>query len=544
MRARSARCPPRCLGLPLLVLTVAAAAPAAATVPAGFSDTLVASVGLPTALAFTPDGRMFITTQGGQLRIVENGSLLATPALDFAAPTNRICTDVERGLLGVAVHPQFASNHYLYLFYTFHRPDTLCVNRVSRFTAPANVIDPGTEVVLIDNMPSPAGNHNAGDLEFGHDGYLYATIGDGGLDYAGDSGWQNDNDAARDLHALVGKVLRITADGGIPPTNPFQGPGTARCNVTGRTTAGTRCQETFGWGLRNPFRFAFDPNDPGTRFFINEVGTDGYEEIDLGQAGADYGFNICEGTHATGTSNPCTAAPPDMVSPIFEYAHGAAITGTSAANNCQAITGGAFVPNGLWPGFDGVYLASDWACGWIFRLGDFEGTLAAADFATSLGIGSAVHLRFGPHGNTQALYYTTYAGGGQVRRISYDKPADDVGPLDFFTLAPCRAVDTRGPDAPGLAAGQARVFNLAGRCGVPVTARALALNVTVVQPASGSYLRLYPGDDVGTSTTTVSYLPARTRAGNATLLLSADGAFGAYADGALHLVIDVVGYYE
>src|SRR6185295_1874593 len=472
MRARSARCPPRCLGLPLLGLTVAAAAPAAATVPPGFSDTLVASVGLPTALTFAPDGRTFITTQGGQLRIVENGSLLATPALDFAAPTNRICTDVERGLLGVAVPPQFASNHYPYLFYTFRRPDTLCVNRISRFTAPANVIDPGTEVVLIDNMPSPAGNHNAGDLEFGHDGYLYATIGDGGLDYAGDSGWQNDNDAARDLHALVGKVLRITADGGIPPTNPFQGPGTARCNVTGRTTAGTRCQETFGWGLRNPFRFAFDPNDPGTRFFINEVGTDGYEEIDAGQAGADYGFNICEGTHATGTSNPCTAAPPDMVSPIFEYAHGAAIPGTSAANNCQAITGGAFVPNGLWPGFDGVYLASDWACGWIFRLSELGGAWAAADFATSLGIGSAVHLRFGPHGNTQALYYTTYAGGGQVRRISYDKPADDVGPLDFFTVAPCRAVDTRDPDAPGLAAGHARVFNLAGRCGVPATARA------------------------------------------------------------------------
>jgi glucose/arabinose dehydrogenase len=543
MHTRPSCCSPFSLGLALLVLTAAAGLPAAATVPAGFSDTLVASVALPTALAFAPDGRLFITTQGGQLRVFENGSLVVAPALDLTTPTNRICTDVERGLLGVAVHPQFASNHYLYLFYTFRRPDTLCVNRVSRFTAQADVIDPATEVVLLDNMPSPGGTHNAGDLELGHDGYLYVTIGDGGVDYAGDSGAQNDNDAARDLSALTGKVLRITDDGGIPPTNPFQGPGTARCNVTGQTTMGTTCQEIFGWGLRNPFRFAFDPNDPGTRFFINDVGTSGYEEIDVGIAGADYGFNLCEGTHAAGTSSPCSAAPPGMASPIFEYAHHAAVSGTTATN-CGAVTGGAFVPNGLWPGFDGAYLASDWACGWIFRLSQFGDAWSAADFATSLGIGSAVHLRFGPHGDTKALYYTTYGGGGQVRRISYDKPPVEVGPLDFFTVAPCRAIDTQGPDSPALSVGQARSFNLAGRCGVPVTARALALNVTVVQPASGSYLRLYPGDDVGTNTTTVSYHPNRTLANNATVLLDGGGTFMAFADGALHLLIDVVGYFE
>ncbi len=185
-------------------------------------------------------------------------------------------------------------------------------------------------------------------------------------------------------------------------------------------------------------------------------------------------------------------------------------------------------------------MASDWTCGWIFKLSHLGGVWSAADFATGLGIGSAVHLRFGPHGNTQALYY---ANGGQVRRISYDKPPAEAGPLDFFTVAPCRAVDTRGPDAPGLTAGNARTFNLLGHCGVPATARALALNVTVVEPASGSYLRLYPGDDVGTDTNTISYLPGRTRANNATILLAADGAFAAFADGVLHLVIDVVGYY-
>src|SRR5262245_50627050 len=199
MRSRPIRFSPCSLGLALLVLIAAAGLPAAATVPAGFSDTLVTSLGLPTSLAFAPDGRMFITTQGGQLRVFADGALVAAPALDL---TPHICTDVERGLLGVAVHPQFASNHYLYLFYTFRRPDMLCVNRVSRFTVQENVIDPDSEEVLIDNMPSPSGSHNAGDLELGRDGYLYVTIGDGGVDYAGDSGAQNANDAARDLRAL------------------------------------------------------------------------------------------------------------------------------------------------------------------------------------------------------------------------------------------------------------------------------------------------------------------------------------------------------
>jgi glucose/arabinose dehydrogenase len=533
----------RFFGVALLALGLLAPAAAPAAVPAGFSDTLLVNLAEPTALTFTPDGRMLITTQDGQLRVFAEGSLLATPALDLAAPPTRVCTNSERGLLGVALHPQFAANGHLYLFYTFRRPDQTCVNRVSRFTLDENVIDPESELVLIDNMPSPVGQHNAGDLEIGRDGYLYVAVGDGGTDYAGDSGSQNANDAARDLHALVGKVLRITDDGGIPPGNPFQGAGTARCNVDGLTTPGTTCQETFAWGLRNPFRFAFDPNDPGTRFFVNDVGTSHYEEVNLGQAGADYGFNVCEGTHVAGTHTPCLTAPPGMVSPLFEYAHDATVPGTSE-DNCGAVTGGAFVPNGLWPGFDGVYLAADLVCGAIFRLTELEGQWTAADFAAGLGIGSVVHLRFGPHGDGQALYYATYAGGGQVRRISYDQPPAVAGPLDFFAVSPCRVVDTRGGDAPRLGAGVARSFAVAGGCGVPTAARAVALNVTVVDPTTGTYLRLYSTDEIGTNAAIVRYLPPVTRANNATVMLGADGALTALADGAIDLVLDVVGWYE
>ncbi|MBA2490711.1 MAG: PQQ-dependent sugar dehydrogenase [Gammaproteobacteria bacterium] len=100
----------------------------------------------------------------------------------------------------------------------------------------------------------------------------------------------------------MGKILRITRDGGIPPNNPFMGANSARCALTGRTTAGKHCQETFATGLRNPFRMAFDPNAASTRFFINDVGQITWEEINLGQAGADYGWNLREGPCPTGQS--------------------------------------------------------------------------------------------------------------------------------------------------------------------------------------------------------------------------------------------------
>jgi hypothetical protein len=163
-----------------------------------------------------------------------------------------------------------------------------------------------------------------------------------------------------------------------------------------------------------------DPNAVGTRFFVNDVGQGTREEIDLGQAGADYGWNCKEGTLVTGA---CSSVPPGVVDPVFDYGRGA-VPGTTASG-CASITGGAFVPNGIWPAsYDGTYLFADFVCGWIFRL-SAGGPYAAADFATSLGGSSATSLTFGPHGPTQALYYTTYAAGGQVRRIAYALPGNN-----------------------------------------------------------------------------------------------------------------------
>jgi len=400
--------------------------------PPGFSATLLHAVAAPTALAQTPDGRILITQQTGALRVAQGGMLLATPALTLGAAV--LCSNSERGLLGVAVDPQFALNRFIYLFYTYRRPSpgdcsanttNSPVNRVSRFVLQAdNAVAPGSETVLIDNVPSPNGNHNAGDLQFGKDGFLYVSTGDGGCDYAG-GGCAGSNDAARDEFVLLGKILRIDGNGGIPATNPFQGPGTARCNLTGRTTPGNRCQETFAWGLRNPFRIAMDPNAAATRLFINDVGQDAWEEIDEGQAGADYGWSCREGAHVNAAGSPCSAV--GTTDPLFEYAHGTPIAG---ATGCDSITGGAFVPNGLWPGFDGSYLFADYGCGVIIKLAQSAGVWSAEAFVSGLGAGSATSLRFMPYGGGVGLHYTTYADGGQVRVITRDPPPGGAADID------------------------------------------------------------------------------------------------------------------
>ena len=399
--------------------------------PSDFQDQLVANVGGPTALAFTPDGRLLITTQGGQVRVFQNNALVAAAAINL---NSKLCTNSERGLLGIAVDPNFAVNHYIYLFYTFNK-NNACptgqptnvnnpVNRVSRFVlAENNTIDAGSEVILVDNIHSPNGNHNGGDLHFGKDNLLYISVGDGGADYAGNSGSAGANDAARDKHVLLGKILRITRNGAIPAGNPYQGANSGRCNVTGITTAGNWCQETFASGLRNPFRISFDPNAAGTRFFINDVGQNVWEEIDEGIKGADYGWNKREGHCANGSTTNCGNTPAAFTDPIFDYQHGTCAVGNIGGNS---ITGGAFVPVGVWSAqYDQSYLFGEYVCGKIFRITpNGNGGYTASEFTTGLGSSSAVTMIFGPYQSTQALYYTSYAGGGQIRRISFTGTAN------------------------------------------------------------------------------------------------------------------------
>ena len=404
---------------------VAVAAPAAAKVPPGFTDQLVTPVPRPTSVSFTPDGRGVITTQTGTVRILTRGSTLAaTPALDLGA---RACTNNERGALGSAVDPAFASNRFVYVYWTFAKfggcdvsTAQAPVNRVARYVlGDNNIIDPASEVVLLDNIPSPTGFHNSGDLEFGKDGFLYVTVGDGGL-----------SSKARRMDLYAGKVLRITRDGAPAPGNPFLGAGSDPCGRDGTNAGGQTCQEIYATGLRNPFRMAHNPNTPPgvVQAYVNDVGQNDYEEVNLLAAGADYGWNLREGRCVWGSPDNCSPPPAGLTNPTHSYRH--------TQTPCNAITGGAFVPNGAWaPQFDNDYLFADYVCGRILRLepNGFGGFTKTA-LVTDLGQGSAVHLQFGPYQGGTALYYTVFGAQGQLRRLTFT--SGDVQPTAGLTATP------------------------------------------------------------------------------------------------------------
>jgi glucose/arabinose dehydrogenase len=382
--------------LPFLALdakpALGQAAPPTRFTQPGFTDEMVTNVDAPTALAFTPDGRMLITNQQGQLRVYGDGRLLQTPALDISG---RVCSNSERGLLGVAVDREFAANRYIYLYYTADS-NGRCVNRVSRFVL-GNDDRATAERILINNMYSGT-NHNAGDVKVGKDGLIYATIGDGGRP-----------SLARNKSILLGKVLRVARDGSIPSSNPYRGSGTTRCNINGQTKPGLKCQEIFTSGLRNPFRMGFDPNYAKTRFFVNDVGQTKWEEVNFARAGADYGWDLREGLCAKDSYTVgCGKPPAGITNPIYSYKH---------TTGCSSITGGVFLPNGVWPGaMNSTYLFGDFVCGRIFKLTQTTTGFRPSTFAYNMERGGPVAMAFGPD---NALYYTTYAGGG-IHRIRHD----------------------------------------------------------------------------------------------------------------------------
>jgi glucose/arabinose dehydrogenase len=346
------------------------AAPAA--MPGGFTgSTVVSGLASPTAMELSPDGRIFVAEQAGRLRVVKGGALLAAPFLEVPVDSSG-----ERGLLGVALDPAFASNGHVYVYYTTTSPTVH--NRLSRFTAAGDVAAPGSEVVLLElDDLSAAVNHNGGGLHFGPDGKLYVGVG------------ENANGPnAQSLANLLGKLLRLDPDGGIPADNPFVG------SATGKNRA------IWALGLRNPFSFAFQP---GTgRLFIDDVGASTWEEIDEGVAGANYGWPATEGP----------TDDPRFRGPIFVYGHGSTET-----TGC-AIAGGTFYdpPSPTFPAsYVGSYFFSDLCGGWIHRLAPSAGNAVSA-FA--IGLSGPVDLRVGQDG---ALYYLEH-DGGTIGRIQYTGP--------------------------------------------------------------------------------------------------------------------------
>jgi glucose/arabinose dehydrogenase len=369
--------------LTLLPMAVLFSPVCAATVPTNFSESQIA-MGLtnPTAMAFAPDGRLFVCQQGGQLRVIKNGALLATPFVTLAVDSNG-----ERGLLGVAFDPDFATNQFVYVYYTATTPATH--NRLSRFTANGDVALAGSEVVILDlNNLSSATNHNGGAIHFGPDGKLYIAVG------------ENANSAnSQTLANLLGKILRINADGTIPLDNPTTFPG-----IAGSSSGINRA--IWAVGLRNPFTFTFQSSSG--RMFINDVGQTTWEEINDGILGSNYGWSICEGA--------CSPPNANFRDPLFQYGHG-----TSATTGC-AITGGAFYnPTTVnFPSeYVGKYFYAEFCSGWIRRFDPATGTATA--FAT--GISNPVDLIVTADGS---LYYLA-RGAGAVFRVRFNAPTAAFG---------------------------------------------------------------------------------------------------------------------
>jgi glucose/arabinose dehydrogenase len=295
---------------------------------------VIAGMASPVDIQFPDDGsgRMFVIEQEGRIRIIENGQMLDPPFLDIIPKVDS--QGNEQGLLGLAFHPNFKQNPYVYVNYIDLNGNTV----IARFTVNGNIADPNSEKDLL-HVQQPFANHNGGEMVFGPDGYLYMGLGDGGSQGDPNGNGQNKN-------VLLGKILRIDVDHGdpyaIPPTNPF-------ANGGGKP-------EIWAYGLRNPWRFSFDL--PTGNLYIADVGQDTWEEVDVVSAkvgGLNFGWNYYEGMH------PYAGQPPAGVNftfPVVEYSH--------AAGGCAII--GGYVYRGAMPEWQGVYFYGDECSGKIWGL--------------------------------------------------------------------------------------------------------------------------------------------------------------------------------
>jgi glucose/arabinose dehydrogenase len=508
--------------------------------PAGFSDVLVADtpsnpLASPTSITAIPDGRALILEKGGAVRVLLSGGALS--AAD--AVTLSVCTDSEEGLLGAAIDPNFATNGFVYLYYTHNAGNcassTGRFNRVSRFTMTDNTISLASELVLLDNVNIPAGNHNGGNLEIGGDGDLYVSIGDGGTNPRGGG-----SSAAQDLSLLNGKIVRITLTGGVPADNPFVGqPGAVSCATAGITTPTTaKCTEIYAYGLRNPYRFAFDPNGGNSQFFINDVGQSTWEEVDLGAKGANYGWDAREGFCNSGSSTVCPPTPTGFTDPLTTYNH---------STGCIFVTAGVFVPNGAWPPqYDDSYLFADGGCGNMWR----RAPSGAIDYATPFAqtTGTIVDMTFVTQGGAPTLVYVTN-GTSQIRKIVYTRGSSAS---DFVSLSPARLADTRTGQttADGLfagtgaqAGGSTLQLTVAGRGGVPAGAVAASLNVTATNAAGPGFVTVYPCGSAQPTTSSLNYTAGPIVPNAVISKLSPDGKVCLFVNVVTDLVVDVGGYF-
>lgn len=295
----------------------------------------------PVDLQSPKDGtnRLFVVEQQGRIIVFDNNRNTTTKKV-FLDITDRVSWGGEMGLLGLAFHPQFSSNGYFYVNYTANNPRRTIVSRFQVSPTNPDSADKNSELILL-TFNQPYSNHNGGCIAFGPDGFLYIASGDGGS--AGDP--QNN---AQNIKNLLGKILRIDVDNpqpprnyGIPADNPF-------VNSSDPDVK----KEIFAYGLRNPWKFSFDPLT--NRLWCADVGQYDWEEIDLIINGGNYGWRCYEGNHPYNLSG-CTGS---YIFPVYEYSH---IEGIS-------ITGGYVYRGNLFPELNGKYIYGDFGSKKIWAL--------------------------------------------------------------------------------------------------------------------------------------------------------------------------------
>lgn len=338
----------------------------------------LATKGLESPLFVTPagdgSGRLYVLEQPGRIRILEQGSLSSVPFLDIVDRV--LMDDTERGLLGVAFHPDYRRNGRFFVNYT-RRPDGATV--VAEYRREGSPLSASREERVVLAIKQPESNHNGGMVAFGHDGYLYIGMGDGGA-------WGDPGNRAQNLDELLGKILRIDVDRGdpyaIPPDNPF--------------VKGGGRPEIYAVGMRNPWRFSFD-RETG-ELWVADVGQKKWEEVDLVTRGGNYGWRLMEGAHCY---NPAIACPTEgLVVPVMEYGH--------EGGRCSIIGGYVYRGRAM-PPLQGTYIAGDFCSGELvaFRQSDRGAGVAGPRVLLRAG------FRISSFGQDEAgeLYVVDHGGG-------------------------------------------------------------------------------------------------------------------------------------
>lgn len=335
--------------------------------------------------------RWFAVEQAGTIRSFANDNDVAA-TLTFLDITGRVISGGERGLLGLAFHPDFPNTPEVFVSYTGAPDLTSYVSRFSSVNG-GQTLDPASEQVIL-SVPQDFANHNGGNIAFGPDGYLYIGFGDGGS--GGDP-----LDRAQDTTNLLGTMVRIDVDGGSPYAIPSADPGNpfaanAAC-PQGFTVSGEACPEIFAWGLRNPWRFSFDRQ--GGALWAGDVGQNAWEEIDVIVAGGDYGWDDREGAHCFEPPSGCIT---DSIDPVTEYDRSLG----------ASVTGGFVYRGSAVPDLIGWYVFGDFISGRLFAVPQDSVTGTEPEVLLETGLAIAA---FGESVDGE-LFVVNY--GGSIHRVT------------------------------------------------------------------------------------------------------------------------------